>query len=341
MFFSDEIYKSNKRDVEQIRGFLLKHGVNYDFPEKTYVIRDKGKIIATGSVDGNILKYFYADDEYKGQGLMTIIYNSLLSYLIENGRDSFFVFTKPKNTNIFKSLGLDEVCSTEKVSLFEGGLLNYKKWIEKVKNLINIKKHGKRGAIVMNCNPMTLGHKYLIEESLKEVDDLIVFIVEEDKSVFPFLDRINIVKEELKHYKNIRVIPGGPYIISQATFPTYFLKEEDDFLKVYTELDGSIFAKKIAKDLEIDIRFLGTEPSDPVTLEYNKSLRKILEKNNIEVNIIERMKLNEKIVSASYVRDLISKGRNEDAFKFLPKSTIDYLTSDMGKTIEKKLKGKI
>ncbi len=290
MYFSDEINFNNINDIEEIKRYLKLNNVDYNLPDKTFVIRDKGEIIATGSADGNILKYFFSKDEYQGQGLMGIIYNSLLNYLFETGYNSFFVFTLPCNKGIFKSLGLKEVYSTNRVALFEGGFYNYQKWIEAVKNSIPW-KNGIRGAIVVNCNPMTLGHKYLIDKALEEVEHLLIFVVEEDSSVFPFEDRFNIVEQELREYKNVSVIRGGPYIISRGTFPTYFIKKKDEMLDIYTELDGSIFAKKIAENLEIDIRFFGEEPIDIVTLNYNNTLKLILEENSIKVKIIERKKL--------------------------------------------------
>ncbi len=336
MFFSDEIYTRNENDVDEIKKYLASHGVNYDYPEKTYVIRDKGKIIATGSVDGNILKYFFTSEEYKGQGTMAIIFNSLLNYLIGKGIDSFFVFTTPDNKRIFKSMGLKEVHSTESVSLFEGGFYNYERWIDGIKKTIG-QKQSTRGSIIMNCNPMTLGHKYLIDKALEKVDELIIFLVEEDKSIFPFEDRYSIIKEETKDYDGLKVLASGPYIISQATFPTYFLKEKDSMLEVYTELDGSIFANKIGSDLEIDKRFLGTEPEDMVTSQYNRSLKSILEENQIDVEIIERKKQNDDIISASKVRKLLKDNKLEEAFRYLPESTIAYLKSEKGKTIIKNI----
>lgn len=339
MFFSDELNLKNEKEIEEIKEFLDGFNIKYDIPDKTFVIRDRGEIIGTGSVKGNILKYFFLKEEYKGEGLLNILYNDLLNHLLESGYDSFFVFTTPNNRIIFSSLGLKEVSSTERVSLFEGGFYNYHKWIEKTKSSIQVKK-GKRGSIVMNCNPMTLGHKYLIERALEEVDDLLIFVVEEDKSIFPFKDRFNILKEELKEYENIKVIKGGPYIISQATFPTYFIKKKDEMLDVYTELDGKIFGEKIAKDLEIDIRFFGTEPRDLVTLAYNNSLKKILENSGVEVKIIERKKLEDEVVSASHVRSLLAKGEIKEAYKYLPKSTIEYLDSNLGKRIIENLNAK-
>lgn len=337
MFFSDELNKNNKREIEEIKKFLNIFQVNYDYPDKTFVIRDSGKIIATGSIDGNILKYLFACEKYMGQGLMGIIYNSLLKHVFDSGYDSYFVFTRPNNKPIFESLGLKEVSSTEEVSLFEGGFYNFDRWIKKTKELIG-KKTGTRGTIIMNCNPMTLGHRYLIDMALKEVDQLIIFVVEEDKSIFPLEDRFNIMKKELEEEKKVSLLKGGPYIISQATFPTYFLKKKDEMLRVYTELDGKIFASKIGKGLEVDIRFLGSEPKDMVTLAYNHSLKDILEKEDIRVKIIERKKLDDDIISASLVRKLIKEGNMEEAYKLLPKTTIEYLKGVNGLRVIDKIR---
>ena len=344
MFFSDEINKKNKIDVEEISSFLKGYDVKYDYPEKTFVIRDKGSIISTGSLDGNVLKYFFTDCNYKGEGTISIIYNSLLNYLIEKGNTSYFVFTTPANKEIFSSLGLDLIYETKEVTLLEGGFSSYPSWIKSVKDQSFIDKNSKdkdeyinkksiRGSIVMNCNPMTLGHLYLIEKAIEEADELIIFVVEEDKSVFPFKDRLKIMKEELKNYKNIKLVPSGPYIISSATFPTYFLKEEDDKLDIYTKLDASIFGEKIAKDLGINIRFLGTEPTDTVTRTYNKNIQRVLEDFNIQVKVIGRKELQGDIISASKVRNLLKQGKKEEAYTYLPDSTIDFLETEKGREI--------
>lgn len=338
MFFSDEINFNNAKDIEEIKLYLKTNNVDYDLPDKTFVIRDNGNIIATGSADGNILKYFFSKDEYQGQGLMGIIYNSLLNHLLESGYNNFFVFTTPCNKTIFQSLGLREVYSTGRVSLFEGGFYNYDKWIKGVQ--ANIKsKSGTRGAMVVNCNPMTLGHKFLIDTALQQVDELLIFVVEEDSSIFPFSDRFSILERELQDYNRVTLIKSGPYIISRGTFPTYFIKKKDEMLDIYTELDGSIFAKKISKDLEIDIRFFGEEPIDLVTLNYNNTLKKILEDSSISVKIIERKQLDTTVISASYVRNLLKDNNIEEAYKYLPVATINYLQTKEGKKIIKKLQG--
>lgn len=336
MFFSDEINKNNPLEVEEIKTFLKKFKVEYDNPDITLVIRDNGKIIASGSADGNILKYFFVKCDYAGQGAISIIYDSLLNYIFEKGYRSYFIFTTPSNKTIFESLGLKEVNSTESVLLLEGGFYNYNKWIQSIKENTGAKR-GKRGSIVVNCNPMTLGHKYLMEKALEEVDELLIFVVEEDLSIFPFEDRYNIIVNEFINEPRIKVLKGGPYIISRGTFPTYFIKQKDKMLDIYTELDAKIYAEKIAEDLKIDIRFLGSEPKDIVTNAYNSSLKEILKTNGIDVKIIPRIESKGNPISASYVRQLLKEGKTEEAHKLLPKSTINFLNSEKGKEIIKKI----
>ncbi len=337
MFFSDELNINNPLEIEEIKSFLNIFGVEYDYPDKTFVIRDNGDIIATGSASGNILKYFFAKCTYSGQGAIGIIYNSLLEYIIEKGYNSYFVFTTPNNKNIFESLGLKEVYSTSSVMLLEGGFYNYNKWVDGLIKEIG-PKAGTRGAIIVNCNPMTLGHKFLMEKALQEVDELLIFVVEEDLSIFPFEARYNIIKSEFKNNKNVKVLKGGPYIISRGTFPTYFIKQKDKMLQIYTELDAKIFADKIAKDLQIDIRFLGSEPKDLVTLQYNNSLQEILQERNIGVKIVERKEHENKPISASYVRSLLKEDKIKEALELLPQSTIEFLKTENGMDVINKIK---
>lgn len=122
-----------------------------------------------------------------------------------------------------------------------------------------------RGAIVMNCNPFTYGHRYLIEEASKCVSVLYVFVVEEDKSYFTFEDRIMMVREGIKDLKSVIVVPSGKFIISTCTLPGYFEKENKPYVELDATEDLEIFAKNIAPYFGITVRFAGEEPSDPYT----------------------------------------------------------------------------
>lgn len=183
----------------------------------------------------------------------------------------------------------------------------------------------KIGAVVMNCNPFTLGHYYLVREALKQCDRLIVFVVEEDKSDFSFQDRIEMVRQGLADVKNTVIIPSGKFILSALTFREYFNKSDIQDISVDTSFDLTIFAKEIAPCLHISMRFVGSEPFDKITAQYNASMRSVLSSYGIEVVEIDRYSINGKIVSASAVRKLLAQKKWEEITSLVPKTTFDYL----------------
>lgn len=181
------------------------------------------------------------------------------------------------------------------------------------------------GSIVMNCNPFTLGHRYLIEQALQQCDFLVIFVVEEEKSEFSFDDRLYMVDEGTKDLENVVVIPSGRFIISTLTFSEYFNKSEIQDRTVDTSLDLSIFAREIAPCLHITKRFVGEEPMDNITKQYNENMKRILPEYGIELIEIPRMEKDGMAVSASRVRELMKKQEYEMVQELVPKTTYDYL----------------
>ena len=184
----------------------------------------------------------------------------------------------------------------------------------------------KVGAIVMNANPFTYGHRYLVEEALKECDFLIVFVVEEDKSLIPFKDRFALVKENLMDLPKVFVKKSGEFIISSKTFSEYFVKESLQDQKIDTTLDVTLFAEEIAPSLNISVRFAGSEPTDSVTRQYNEDMAKILPQYGINFKELERAKTDKgDIISASTVRKLVASKEFDKLKQFAPPATIKYL----------------
>lgn len=209
----------------------------------------------------------------------------------------------------------DLLSKTEKQELNK-----YLKSISKYKsNLENV------GAIVMNCNPFTKGHLYLIEEALKQVDYLYIFVVEEDKSFFKFNERFELVKKGVAHLKNVAVIPSGKYILSYITLPSYFKKEKEQDVVIDASNDINIFSKYIAPYMNIKVRFVGEEPLDNVTRQYNEEMRKTLKAKGIKFVEIPRLKYDNKVISASNVRKLIKKNDFDKIKNIVPKSTFNFL----------------
>lgn len=128
-----------------------------------------------------------------------------------------------------------------------------------------IMKYENVGAVIMNCNPFTFGHLALVQEAVKQVDLLYVFVLEEDKSFFKFEDRISMVKNNLKSPK-IVVLSSGKFIISKYTFPEYFEKGTKQDVVIDAHKDIDIFANWIAPSLNIKKRFVGQEPYNGIII---------------------------------------------------------------------------
>ena len=245
------------------------------------------------------------------------------------GHYDLFVITRPKNKVLFTSCGFYPLAETESVLMLENkknGLDNfYKKFLAGTEDSDNI------GCIVMNCNPFTKGHLALITYAARACDLLHIFVVEENRSQFPFADRLRLVREGTDHLANVIVHPSGPYMISNATFPTYFLKEGEDAAKIQSELDITLFASRIAPLLHIKKRFAGEEPFDPVTRNYNEAMIRILPRYGISFIKIDRITTEgpdgkPEVISASRVRKLLAEqGVTDEVLSLVPECTAKYL----------------
>lgn len=335
----DKITLNNPNEIKEVTDFLNNFTLKYDNSvDYTIVARDNQQIIATASKDKNIVKCFAIDNKYQGEGLSTQLLTNLINKMFDEGYYHSLVFTKLDNKELFRGMGYKEVAHTDKVILMEMGNKNINKTLEKIIKKYEIDTSKKRAMLVMNCNPFTLGHQYLVEKVASENEEVLLFVVEEDKSVFPFKVRYELVKKGTAHLSNVKVIEGTEYIISSATFPNYFLRKEDDSLIEYTKLDASVCGKKFGKILNINKRYVGEEPYCNVTNIYNNTLKDILPQYGIEVIIVPRKEIENKAISASYVRELLKSENFEEIKKIVPQTTYEFLLSPQGKEIGEKLK---
>lgn len=339
--FDLKLQKVNLKDIEEVqrvKEFLADFDLNLDTDvDYTIVLLQGESIKATCSKARNVLKCFAVHKDMRGEGVTSTLISHLIDRLFEEEIYHSFIFTKPENIHIFSTLNYKLVHEVKAAALLENGIYDINSYLNKLVKNYNI-DDSKKAAIVMNCNPFTLGHLYLIEKAASENEEVIIFMVEEDRSLFPFKVRYDLVKEGTKHLRNVKVIPGGEYIISSATFPSYFLREESTRLQAYTELDTGIFAKYFCKRLNITKRYVGTEPYCGVTNSYNEAIQKVLTENEIEVRLVERITYNGKEISASLVRQLIREGNLQELQKIVPKATFEFLYSDSAKEIIEKIK---
>lgn len=330
-------YAEERQEVNRFLvdcGLILDEDVDY-----SVVLKDEsGNIKGTCSKAGSIFKCFAVSEELRGEGVSSTLISSLIDRLFEEGKSHAFIFTKPDKVKIFSSLGFNLIQEVENAALLEYGMNDINRSLDTIAVKYTIDEHCERGALVMNCNPFTLGHRYLIEEASKNCSEVLLFVVEEDKSSFPFDIRYKLIKEGISDLKNVKAIPGGEYIISSATFPTYFLRNEDSRHRAYTELDAGIFARYFCKRFGIKKRFVGEEPYCKATNIYNESLEKVLPEYGVELVKIERKKSEGEWISASMVRSFLKSGKIEDVRRLIPEVTWKFLNSDKGKEIIEKLK---
>ena len=291
------------------KSFLQRAGLEADEQvERTALLWDNGQLVATGSRAGNILKCIAVDESRQGEGLTATVLTALRQDAFSAGYSHLFLYTKPKNKWMFSSLFFYPIAQTADVLLME----NRKNGIEDfLAEFPTVETDAAVGAVVMNCNPFTKGHRYLVETAAAQCDRLYVFVLSEDRSAFSAHDRMEMVKLGTADIPNVTVLPTGPYLISSATFPTYFLKERDQAAQVQCQLDIAVFTKYFVPKFGIKRRFVGTEPLSPMTNRYNDALKQFLPMEGIELVEIPRLQHNGTPISASAGRALLEQGNTE------------------------------
>ncbi len=309
--------------LEKWKAFLSRMELDADEnTERTVLLWEDDEIIACGSRQGNLLKCIAVDPAHQGEGLTATLLTHLRQDAFAAGHDHLFLYTKPKNEAMFASLFFYPVAKTGDVLLME----NRKNGIAGFLDSLTVPEtEGVTGAIVMHCNPFTRGHRFLVETAAKQCNRLLLFVLSEEGGPFPAADRLELVKQGTADLPGVTVLPSGPYLISSATFPTYFLKDKTRLETVQCQLDATVFARHFAPRFSITRRFVGTEPLCAVTNNYNEALKTCLPPLGVEVTEIPRLEEGGQPISASRVRALLGQNRPEELRHLVPESTYRYL----------------
>lgn len=317
-------------EKQQAFDLIVKEGLFVDHQTTlTLGILDHDRMIATGSLDGNVIKMIAIDRDYQGENLMSYLVSILISRLQALNINKYFVYTALGHKQTFLNLNFSMIVETDRVCMLENKVDPIDQHLLSIQHQLPLFK-GTIGAIVMNCNPVTNGHLYLIETASQLEDHVILFLVEENRSVFPYAIRHQLLKASTAHLKNVTILPSTHYIISQATFPTYFLKEDSLVSKHYMLIDLTIFKTYFMPIFGIQRRYAGTEPKDPMTHAYNMTMRELLGEHFVQV---ERMTHQTDVVSASFVRQLAKDQQFDALYPLVPKATYDFLISKEGKAL--------
>ena len=348
------------RQRQRIEAFLKRNGLRID--DMNYyaaVLDDDGEMIAGGGLKDDVIKCVAVDDAHKGEAIANTLVSHLISHANQEGYGCIKLFTKPKNRQLFESLSFRLLAEAPEAILMEtgiGGISNTVEALKKIKEESEkYKEYNKEckedskkckentsylntstpqhlnttmqptGCIVMNCNPFTLGHRYLIEQAAKQVERLYVMVVKEDCSLFAYTERKAMVEQGVADIENVNVIDGSDYAISRATFPTYFLKRLDDAADTQMLLDLDLFRRHIAPALGATVRFVGTEPTDQLTRRYNQLMHEALK----DVREINRLEKDGNAVSASRVRKAMEEGDMNTIRQLVPPTTLPYIIAHL------------
>lgn len=336
-----ELHPTIPRQRRQIEMFLQTNRLRYDDVDYYAAIVDESsdEMIAGGGLKGSVIKCVAVADGHKGEAVANVIVSHLIAKANAEGCQCVKLYTKPDNRQLFESLSFRLIAESPNAILMEtgvGGIEKYSEELrvkseelgvksEELKNDESVVSNARKpiGVIVMNANPFTLGHRFLVEQSSELVERLYVVVVREDCSMFSYNERKAMVSQGVRDIGNVVVVDGSDYAVSAATFPTYFLKQLSDATDTQIILDLDLYRRRIAPALGATIRFFGSEPTDPLTRRYNELMHQQLGEEH--VHEIQRKQQEGSAISASRVRKAMMECSLWDAIQLVPPTTIPYI----------------
>lgn len=341
-----QLNPSIPRQRRRIEQFLDDNGLRLDDVDYYAALVDEttDEIVAGGGLKGGVIKCVAVADGHKGEAVANQIVSHLIAHANADGHQCVKLFTKPQNQKMFESMSFRLLAEAPKAILMETGIGGIKRYCEELKSekgkVKSEKSNGKlhhltpstqqpimpqSGIIIMNCNPFTLGHRYLIEQAAQQVQTLYILVVREDCSMFGYDERMAMIVRGVAHINNVVVCDGSEYSISATTFPTYFLKSLSDASDTQMALDIDLYRRHIAPALGATVRFVGTEPDDPLTRRYNELMKSMLP----DVREVARLQQSGVAVSASRVRKAIVENHLALAARLVPPTTVPYIVAHL------------
>ena len=337
----------------KVEGFLQANGLRMETLDVYYTLQNTdGDILAGAGLAGDVIKCVAVAPEARSEGLVAPLVSHILS---QHGPGNLKVFTKPENEAVFGSLGFHAIARAPLAILMENGR-GLEAYCACLKDTLLSSRptegsgeiSSSVGVVVMNANPFTLGHRYLLEQAAARVDRLVVIPVRTSYA-FPYTERLAMIKAGAP--SGVTVVEGSDYQISAATFPTYFLKDLSEAAETQMRLDLDLFARHIAPALGATVRFVGSEPQDPLTARYNALMQELLPLKVVEIPRLKAEPVSEEnyflqgfaknqfssdpvkpinashtaVISASAVRTALEQGSYARAAALCPESTRPYL----------------
>ncbi len=323
------------RERAEARRLVESQGLSYEACDEVVGIYEQGRLVATAARAGEVLKLFAIDEAYQGGEALGCLIDALKDLARADGRDVLLVFTRPGQASSFAACNFRLLASCREAALLElgGGLEAY------LSAHAALRRPGANGAVVVNGNPFTLGHLRLVETAAARVDTLYVFVVREDRSVFPFEARRVMAQDATAHLPNVVLLDTSRYAVSAATFPSYFLRRADRAARVQMEVDATLFGARLAPAFSVVRRFVGEEPYCETTAAYNAVLADVLPAYAVALEVVPRFGDAAGAISASRVRAALAAGDVESASRAVPGATAAFLRSPAGVEVVRRLRG--
>lgn len=297
------------------------------------------QLVATGSMMKSVLKYIGVAPNSQHASRFNLIVSTLINRSFQLQQTHLMVFTKPKYQASFEYVGFHTLLKTTQAALLELGTPNVQQYLTQIPR-VPLQNQQRIAGIVMNANPFTRGHRYLVEQAAQQFDFVYVFVVTEEASLFTSTERIQLVQLGTSDLANVIVVPGGPYMVSYATFPAYFIATSRNKAQFQMTLDAELFRQIVAPTLSITTRVVGTETSSSTTAKYNQTLIKVLSPA-ISVMVIKRQttKSSNQIISASQVRQQIKSNNLSDLREWVPPTTAQFIQKNLS-MLQHRIEGK-
>ena len=167
-----EILLSYPSEREKLRAFLAENALTCEPDLDTaYGIFDANEnLVGCGCAARSLLKCFAVSEKLRGQNALGTLLSALIENRFQRGYFDLFVITRREKATLFSSCGLRLLAETGALAMLENRPDGPERFAESV--LTALPPHDKKtvGAIVMNCNPFTLGHRALVEYAAAKVD---------------------------------------------------------------------------------------------------------------------------------------------------------------------------
>ena len=323
------VVQKDPRRREAVDLFLHQHQLSLEADCEIVIVAEyQRRIVGCGAIAGCVLKCIAVDPSLQGEGLSLKLLTELMTLAYELGRSELFLFTKPYNAALFSCAGFWPIARAgDRAVLMENSRERLARYCRQLRMY---RQPGEKiGAIVMNANPFTLGHRWLVEQAARQCDRLHLFVVKEDASFFSYQDRVALIEQGIAGIDNVTLHPGSAYLISRATFPGYFLKDKGVVDDCHCQIDLQLFREHLAPALGVTHRFVGSEPLCELTRNYNLRMKELLEAPGetpaIQVVELERVEKDGAPISASRVRKLYKERQWSAIAPLVPPGTLSFL----------------